>query len=79
MQATPLLRHRRDIFDALIVSATDPDPKSHPDRKLALEMLGDYKPRQINQMEGGDRPIEINSVPKLTDDELQRIAASSCD
>ncbi len=76
MQAAPLLRHRRDILDALIVSATDPDPKSHPDRKLALEMLGDYKPRQINQMEGGDRPIEISSVPKLTDDELQRIAAS---
>ncbi len=48
MQAAPLLRHRRDILDALIVSATDPDPKSHPDRKLALEMLGDYKPRGIS-------------------------------
>jgi hypothetical protein len=46
MQAAPLLRHRREIFDALATSASDPDPKSHQDRKLALEMLGDYKQRQ---------------------------------
>lgn len=45
MQAAPLLRHRRDIFDALVASAKDPDPKSHQDRKLALELMGDYKPR----------------------------------
>lgn len=45
MQAAPLLRHRRDVFQALIMSATDPDPRSHPDRKLALEIMGDYKPR----------------------------------
>jgi len=45
MQAAPLLQHRRDIYDALIAVATDPDPKAHADRKLALEMLGDYRPR----------------------------------
>lgn len=61
MQAAPLLRHRRDIYDALATSASDPDPKSHSDRKLALEMLGDYKPRQVQQLEGGDTPIETKS------------------
>jgi len=45
MQAAPLLRHRRDIFEALAASASDSDPKSHADRKLALEMMGDYRPR----------------------------------
>lgn len=45
MQAAPLLQHRRDIYEALAAVAQDPDPKAHPDRKLALEMLGDYRPR----------------------------------
>lgn len=54
MQAAPLLRHRRDVFQALITSATDPDPKSHPDRKLALELMGDYKPRQVQEITGED-------------------------
>lgn len=45
MQAAPLLRHRRDIYEALAKSASDPDPKSHADRKLSLEMMGDYRSR----------------------------------
>ena len=53
-QAAPLMRHRRDIFDALIASASDPDPKSHADRKLALEMMGDYKPKQQTELVGKD-------------------------
>jgi len=61
MQAAPLLRYRRDIFDALATSASDPDPKSHSDRKLALEMMGDYRPRQVQQLEGGETPIETKS------------------
>jgi hypothetical protein len=54
LQAAPLMRHRRDIFDALIASASDPDPKSHADRKLALEMMGDYKPKQQTELVGKD-------------------------
>lgn len=53
-QAAPLMRHRRDIFDALIESASDPDPKSHADRKLALEMMGDYKPKSQTEIVGKD-------------------------
>jgi hypothetical protein len=62
MQAAPLLRHRRDIHEALAASASDPDPKSHADRKLALEMLGDYKPRQTTQLEGGATPIDVDTT-----------------
>lgn len=54
LQAAPLLRHRRDIFEALATSAKNPDPKSHPDRKLAFEMMGDYKPRQVQEMANVD-------------------------
>lgn len=44
VQAWPLLRHRRDIYNALIGVAVQIDPKAHQDRKLALELLGDYRP-----------------------------------
>lgn len=62
MQAAPLLRRRREIFDALATSASNPDPKSHADRKLALEMLGDYKPRSTTQLEGGSTPVEVDTT-----------------
>lgn len=62
MQAAPLLRHRREIYDALVASASDSDPKSHADRKLALEMLGDYKPRQTTQLEGGNTPVVVDTT-----------------
>jgi hypothetical protein len=44
LQLEPLLKHRADVIDALIQSATDPDYKSHQDRKLYLEITGDYIP-----------------------------------
>jgi hypothetical protein len=44
LQAAPLLRYRREIFDALVEVARTPDPKAHADRKLALEMMKDYRP-----------------------------------
>lgn len=45
-QAGPLVRHRRDLYDALIASATQTNEKGHQDRKLAFEMLGDYRAKQ---------------------------------
>ena len=45
VQASPLLRARREIYDALAASAVIIGPKGHNDRKLALEMLGDYRPK----------------------------------
>ncbi len=52
LQAAPLLKHRRDIFDALAASASSPDFRHHSDRKLALEMMGDYKPGSHLDVEG---------------------------
>jgi hypothetical protein len=63
LAAAPLLRHRRDIYDALIQCAIDPDPKTHQDRKLALELLGDYKPRSVQEQVGEDGgPVVIKVV-----------------
>jgi hypothetical protein len=68
MQAAPLLRHRRDVFEALAASASDPDPKSHPDRKLALEMMGDYRPKQeLTGADGGDVIIRVVYADKRAD------------
>lgn len=79
MQAAPLLRHRREIYDALVTCASDPDPKSHQDRKLALEMLGDYKPRhEVTGANGGPVRTEQtvkHDLSKLTVDELMALRA----
>mgnify|MGYP006952625796 CR=1 FL=1 len=44
LQSAPLWSHRAEIYDALIRVATSPEYKGHNDRKLALELLGDYLP-----------------------------------
>lgn len=42
LQAAPLWRHRRDLYEALVKAAVDGDV---PALKLAFEMTGDYVPR----------------------------------
>jgi len=44
LQVAPMLEHRADVIRALIASASDPDYKGHGDRKLFLEITGDYTP-----------------------------------
>jgi hypothetical protein len=44
LQIEPLLKHRADVFSALIESASAPDYKNHPDRRLFTEITGDYVP-----------------------------------
>lgn len=44
LQIEPLLKHRADVFQALVESASNPDYKNHPDRKLFAEITGDYVP-----------------------------------
>lgn len=68
LQAGPLMRHRRDVFDALVASASDPDAKSHQDRKLFLEMTGDYRPK-------GQPPPEPK--PEVTLDEWRKQATKA--
>ena len=44
LQVAPMLEHRADVIQALIDSAKDPYYKSHQDRKLFLEITGDFVP-----------------------------------
>ena len=43
LQAEPLMRHRRDVIEALVEVAKTPDPKAHQDRRMFLEITGDYR------------------------------------
>lgn len=70
MQAMPLLNHRRDMFEALVSSASDPSSKGAQDRKTAFTMTNDYVPRQKVDIE---RPK--TSAREYTDEELNRAAA----
>lgn len=67
MQAAPLWEHRRDVIEALITSAAIPDYKSFNDRKLYLELTGDYVPR--SQVEVGRSATGDES--EMTDEELR--------
>lgn len=71
LQAAPLFEHRADILRALIDSATDPDYKHHQDRKIALEMMGDYVPRV--QLEDDRR--RIDDLDQLPEEELRKLAS----
>lgn len=57
-QAAPLLRHRREIYDALVAVAMMPAPGAFQDRRLALEMLGDYRPS--GTIEGTLRSAQVH-------------------
>jgi len=79
LKAAPLLRHRADVIDALVTVAMDPDPKAHQDRRMFLEMTGDYRPRQAIEASGpGGGPVEIRNddidLSGLSDEELAQMA-----
>jgi hypothetical protein len=69
MQAAPLMDHRADVFRALAVSAADTDHRSNPDRRLFLELTGDYVPKQ--KVEVGRDADDLSS---LSDAELDNLA-----
>jgi hypothetical protein len=46
LQVSALEKSRARIIGALIESASNPDPRASADRKVALEMLGEYTPKQ---------------------------------
>jgi hypothetical protein len=79
-RAEPLLRYRSDVLFALIDVASTHDPSAHNDRKMFLEITGDYKPRQAMELSGADggpvRTLNLGDVASLTDDELERFIAN---
>jgi hypothetical protein len=69
MQSAVLFEHRRDVLEALAEMASRTDYKSHQDRKLFLEMIGDYTPKSqvdVNDLRNG------NDLSALSDEELKR-------
>jgi hypothetical protein len=66
-----LAHARPEIYDALIEAATNPSPRAHADRKLALEMLGDYVPKQKLNV-SADLPDDLSEADE---DDLRAIAA----
>lgn len=74
MQSAPLYAHRRDVIEALVAVAKDPDYKAHKDRKLFFEMLGDYTPRQ--DVNVNDKRVPSDDLSELSDEELAKREAA---
>lgn len=76
MQAAPLFKHRAEIFTALVAVAVRPEYKSHNDRKLALELMGDYMPahKVLAGLLGGGKG---NDLSQMSEDELRAIAQAA--
>lgn len=47
LQLSMLTKHRADVLATLVAMAKTEDYKAHQDRKLFLEMTGDYVPKSI--------------------------------
>jgi hypothetical protein len=70
MQAAPLMEHRADVLRALAVSASDPDHRNNPDRKLFLEMTGDFVPHQRVDI----RRENVDDLSQMSEEDLERMA-----
>ena len=71
-QAAPLEAHRQEFFRALIISASNPDYKNHPDRRMALEMTGDYTPKLKAEVA---RTGESRDLSELSEAELDALSS----
>jgi hypothetical protein len=74
LQSAPLWDHRADVFDALVQNAAKADYKTHNDRKLFLEMTGDYTPSAKLAAMITKNGISTNELSDMTDDELLAMA-----
>lgn len=73
LQGAQLWDARANILQALAENASRPDYKTHNDRKLALEMLGDYVPASKLSAEL-TRRIGSGDLSALSDAELAELA-----
>lgn len=63
MQAMPLLDHRRDVFEALSMSASNASSKGAQDRKTFLTMTGDYVPHlKIEERREPTDPVDLSEA-----------------
>jgi hypothetical protein len=71
LTASALVKARADVFAALIVAATDPSYKGNRDRRLLLEMTGDYVPRQALSI---GRPETRAAIEEADTETLRAVA-----
>jgi hypothetical protein len=78
LQAAPLWEHRSEIYAALISVATSPEYKGHNDRKLALELLGDYVPAAKLEaiLRGSAKGSDVDAEDEDTLGAIERAAQS---
>jgi len=70
LAASALGKARAEIYEALIQSASKADPRAHSDRKLALEMLGDYVPKQVMSV----GPVVAEDLEEMETEDLVALA-----
>ena len=75
LQAGPLFKHRAEIFTALVAVAVKPEYKSHNDRKLALELMGDYMPAH-KVLAALTKRGKDGELSELSDQELEELASA---
>ena len=81
LAASALSKARAEVYEALIHAASNPDPRAHSDRRLALEMMGDYVPRQRVDV-GAVAPEDMGDLSEaelaaLAQDPSQRVSESA--
>lgn len=76
-----LLEHVADVYAALVEVATQADPRAFQDRRLFLEMTGDYRPSASVALDGRmdlehDGQVDmVHDLSKLNEDQLRSLAA----
>lgn len=73
LTASALMKARADVFAALVIAATDPSYKGNRDRKLLLELTGDYVPRQALDL---SVPASRSAVEEADTETLRALAGS---
>jgi hypothetical protein len=62
-----LVTHLADVYDALVYVARSYDPRAHPDRKLFLELVGEYTPKaELKSDVTVNAPVAL--LPEADDD-----------
>ena len=70
-----IVEHIPGVIIASINCATKDGYQGHQDRKMLAEIAGVYKPRQVQQLEGGDKPVRVTDDALTDDERAARIAA----
>lgn len=62
------------VIEALVDSAQNPNYKHHPDRKMFLEMVGAYVPKQAIDVDVGAKGVDMSTK---SDEDLRRMASKA--